>query len=209
VAAREETLKLVEKAKRGDPAAFEKLVSRERSRLEAVIQLRLGKALQPSLSSEDVFQETLLRAWSAITRFEEQGERSFARWLAGIAVKVILEAARQKEERYISLEREPLAKEPSPGKKMQREERFDRLEKALHALPPDYRKAVVLVRLGGLSVAEAARRMKRSPNAVSKILLRALGKLRTVLDETESLHLSPLQVLREKVEPPSDEGGTA
>ena len=77
----------------------------------------------------------------------------------------------------------------SASKAERRNERLERFEKALNQLSPDYRQAIVLSRIEGLSIEEVARRMNRSPNAVSHILLRALRKLRARFGDTESLHL--------------------
>ena len=58
--------------------------------------------------------------------------------------------------------------------------------------------ARLLARIDGLSIEEVARRMNRSPNAVSHILLRALRKLRESLGDTESLHLPDRRFAREE-----------
>ena len=74
---------------------------------------------------------------------------------------------------------------------LRRQERFSRLREAIDSLSPEYREAVLLVRIKGLKVKEAAERMNRSPNAVMHLLLRALKKLKEALGDTESLHLPP------------------
>jgi len=93
----------------------------------------------------------------------------------------------------IFVEQEPIAldSEPSPSKGLRREERLSRLKEAIDNLSPEYREAVLLVRIKGLKVKEAAGRMNRSPNAVTHLLLRALKKLKEDLGDTESLHLPP------------------
>ena len=74
---------------------------------------------------------------------------------------------------------------------MQREERFERLEKALDSLAREYRKVIHLVSVRNLSMREAAERMARSPEAVSMLQPRALRKLRVVYGraDSERLHL--------------------
>jgi RNA polymerase sigma factor (sigma-70 family) len=74
---------------------------------------------------------------------------------------------------------------------MRREERFERLEKALDSLPHDYRTVITLMKVRGLSLKDVARRMGRSPDAVTMLHLRVLRKLRAAYGEanTESLHL--------------------
>ena len=86
----------------------------------------------------------------------------------------------------------------SPSKAERRNERFDRFEAALKQLSPDYRQAILLARIEGLSIEEVARRMKRSPNAVSHILLRALRKLRETFGDTQSLNLPDRRLAEEE-----------
>jgi RNA polymerase sigma-70 factor (ECF subfamily) len=184
---------LAARAAAGDRAAFEALAADCREPLEALVRQRLGKALLGAMSVEDVLQETFLRALRSIQRFEPREERAFLRWLGGIAMNVIREAAaRPRHEPLIALEDfEPAAAHVSPSRRLQREERLARLEEALATLSPEHRRVLRLVRLEGLPINETARRLNRSPNAVSHLLLRALRKLRERFGDTESLGLPP------------------
>jgi RNA polymerase sigma factor (sigma-70 family) len=184
---------LVLRAKAGDRAAFEEILGRLRPRLELVIGLRLGKHLRDRLDVEDVLQETLLRAWQGLGRFEWKDEASLFSWFSRIAERVILEEAKRRKEKNIEdLESEPSGDAVSPGKALRRKERFQTLREALEALPPDYRQVLLGVWIDGLPVNEIARRMDRSPNAVSHLILRALRKLREIFGDTESLGLPAL-----------------
>ncbi len=181
---------LIARAKTGDRSAFDELIVLYQPSLQAVIHKRLGAALKPQAGVDDILQETYLRAFLAIDRFEWQGEGSFFRWLSGIAVKVILEIAnREKHTGSVPLDLEIPARESSPSKVLQREERYRRFEKAIASLSPDYRDVLRLVRLEGLSVTEVAKQLNRSPHAVSQLLLRALKKLRQSFKRTGSLRL--------------------
>ena len=55
----------------------------------------------------------------------------------------------------------------------------------LDALPPDYRQAILLATVEGLSSAEMAIRMNRSREAVAVLLHRALQRLRTLVERQE------------------------
>ena len=72
---------------------------------------------------------------------------------------------------------------------MRREERFERLEASLEKLSVDHREVILLTRVEGLTFAETAARMGRSPDAVKQLLYRALRELRSTFGETASLHL--------------------
>jgi len=181
----------LERAQTGDRTALDELVRCHRPRLEAFIHSRLGEALARTVDVQDLLQETLLRACKALDDFQARDEESFCRWLCGIAEHVILEAARrERRERRAPLDSDiATADVPSPSKVLRRDERFDRLQAALDSLPPEYREVISLVRLEGLPVREVARRMQRTPHAVSNLLLRATRKLKEVLGDTESLSL--------------------
>ena len=180
----------IKRAQAGDKDAFNGLVEGVRPRLEALIRSRLNPSLQRAVEIQDVFQETVLRAFGGMERFAWQGEGSFFRWLGGIAVNIVLENAGRGRRRG---EAPPLDEVPvdvvSPSRVLRREERFDRLQDALGSLSTEYRQVLVLVRLEGLPIKEVARRMDRSYKAVSHRLFRATRKLREVFGDTESLQL--------------------
>jgi len=186
---------LFARAQAGDRAAFDGLVGRTEERLRAVVERRIGGSLRHEVDAADVVQETFLRAFRSLSTIEWQGEEAFLRWLARIAEHVVLDAARRhKKLRFIALEdmesgAEPAGSGPSPSTAVQREERFERLEQALSALPADHRTVIRLVRLDGLPLHEVARRMDRSVNAVSHLLHRALRGLRSAFGDTDSFHL--------------------
>ena len=60
---------------------------------------------------------------------------------------------------------------------------LERLEAAFAELPPAWREVIVLVRLSGLSHAEAARRLGRSEASTRTLLSRALARLATRLED--------------------------
>jgi RNA polymerase sigma-70 factor (ECF subfamily) len=63
-----------------------------------------------------------------------------------------------------------------------RQEELLGLAEALAQLPEDQRRAVELRHLGGCSVTEVAQQMERSKEAVAKLLLRGVARLRELLE---------------------------
>lgn len=182
---------LVREAQVGNRGAFDKVISEVETRLRSALRARIGPHLRGRLDPEDVFQDTLTRAFESLGRFEWQGDGSFLRWLLGIAENLI-RAAADKQKRRAVLEIEQPASAPSQvsaGRALQREERFDRLEKAMQSLSPDHREVIVLARIQGLQIAEIAKRLGRSKSAVKNRLLRALKELKSLFGDTESFHL--------------------
>ena len=76
-----------------DREAFERLVSRTRPRLRALLASRLAARVVLGVDVEDVYQETVLRVFKSLSKFEWRGEDSFVRWAGGIAEHVILDLA--------------------------------------------------------------------------------------------------------------------
>lgn len=181
---------LLRRAQEGDRSAFDELAREWTPRLEALVRLKLGRELRARVEVDDLVQETLLGAWRSIDTLRSPGGAAFFRWLAGIANHVVANEARCHRRRPVVPETgEAAASDPSPSRAMRRDERFDRLEEALDAMSPDHREVVLLARIEGLSLAEVAARMNRSPGAVAQLLWRALRQLRERFGDTGSFHL--------------------
>ena len=187
--AKDSTRDLVRLAQAGDRDAFQELAKRFQTRLENQIQSRMGAMPRAIVEVEDILQETFTGALESITKLKWQGEESFYRWLASIAEHLIWASARRTAKSPLRLEHEAPAKDPSPSKNVRRDERFDRLQNALNKLSDAHRTVIVLARLERLNMEEIARRMGRSPNAVKKLLARALLEMKQSFGDTESLHL--------------------
>jgi len=191
---RDSNEELLERARMGDRPAFDQLIEAHRPRLLALIRSRVGAGLQRFTEVEDVYQETVLRAFRAVPELVIREEDGFFRWISCIAVHRILEiASRAATRREVPLET-AAADPPSPGdttpsRALRREERFERLRAAIDMLPPECRQILLLARIDGLAVQEIARRLGKSPNAISQSILRALRTLREILGETESFSL--------------------
>jgi RNA polymerase sigma-70 factor (ECF subfamily) len=194
---RETSEDLVQRAREGDREAFDALILRFRDRLDAWVRSSLGPELKVRVSSEDVLQETFLWAFKGIGNLRWRGEASFGHWLVSIAKHVLFKEARKGKHACLELERDTAGGGVTPSRLVRRDERFDRLEKALADLSPEHRHVVELARIEGLPVKEIARRMDRSPNATSQLLARALKKLRANFGDTESLGL-PERSLRQE-----------
>ena len=82
-----------------------------------------------------------------------------------------------------------LADDVSQSRDARRNERFERLQRALDSLSDEHRRVVMLARIEKLPIAEVARRLERSPAATSQLLWRALKKLKESFGSTDSFHL--------------------
>ena len=192
----DETETDVASAQKGDREAFDRLTARFRPGPTALVRAKMGTHLQSQIEVDDVLQETFVWAFRSIQRLDWKGEKAFDRWLCTIARHVILKASSSRWRRHhFALDRDVSHKGPSASTVAVRNERFDRLEKALEQLSADHRRVILLSRIDGLPIKEIAVRMDRSPDAVMKLLRRALKKLRETFGDTESLGL-PARVLK-------------
>lgn len=185
----EPTARLIGDAQAGSRRAYSELAELHRARLESLISSRIGPDLRAHVEVEDILQDTLTRGWELIERFKWQGAESFHRWLSAIAEHLILNATQKSRRRPLRLDRDRPGESTSASKAQRRDERFDRLERALSHLRPEQRKAILLSRVEGLPMSEVASRLNKSPEAVKKMITRALRQLRQHLPDTQSLHL--------------------
>jgi RNA polymerase sigma-70 factor, ECF subfamily len=177
---------LVQRARAGDEDAFAELVSRHADQVYGALR-RFGLDAD---EADEVAQAVFVRAWRGLARFESRAKLST--WLYRIAFN---EAQRLLSRRPApgvqpaSEDDEPdpvagLADDELHGPGAQALDReFDEvLERALSELPPDWRAAVVLRDLEGLSTAEAAEVTGIREAAFKSRLHRGRMRLRELLE---------------------------
>jgi RNA polymerase sigma-70 factor (ECF subfamily) len=181
---------LVERARAGDGAAFERLVEPRLARLLLRVELRLPAWLAARTDGADLVQETLLAAHQGLARLEVRGPLAFDAWLFRLADRVVSRAV----EHHATLKRgggrtealPPGSGVPglwaTPSSVVLGKERAERIREAVRSLPEDYRRVIVLRILDGLSVADVAKRLEKSEGSVRMLTLRALEALRTECD---------------------------
>ena len=175
---------LIRRARAGDEDAFAELVVSHANRVYGALR-RFG--LGPD-EADEVAQEVFVRAWRGLDRFEERSQ--FSTWLYRIAFN---EAHRRlSRRRPVRADPEPdredqvvsLPESPALGPEAQALDReFERtLERALEELPDDWRAAVVLRDLEGLSTHDAAEVMGIREAALKSRLHRGRMQLRALLE---------------------------
>jgi RNA polymerase sigma-70 factor (ECF subfamily) len=174
--------RLVSRAREGDRSAFDALVRIHADRLYAVV-LRLCASPH---EAEEVTQEAFLRAWRAIECFD--GRARFFTWLYRIGVNEAKRRAgrRQPEPRPVALEEatgEPPDLSDAPHCRAERSELRAALESAVRGLPLDFRAALILRDIEGLSTSEAAKTLGLSEAALKSRLHRARASVRDALGD--------------------------
>ncbi len=189
---------LIEKIKSGDSGAFSALFDRYRPRLAVLIHYRIGPEMRGFADVDDVLQETMFRAFRDIHQFTYQSPGSFLSWLSRIADHVIADLARSqgRQKRHpaellrFRSESNPGGPEPvdskTPSRLLAQKESMLGLLEKLNSLPEDYRQAILLAKVEGLSTQEVAERLGRSKEAAALLLHRAIKRFRSLSDARET-----------------------
>lgn len=153
---------------------------------ELPVLLRVARRITGhATDAEDLVQETLLRAYRSIDRFDGRYPRA---WLLTILRRTWLNMTRRKRPRLLANE-DDISAIPAPGAdgRSGEEQVLDglldpELVTALARLPESQRRVVVLVDIDGLSYREAAEALGIPAGTVMSRLHRARKRLRTRLE---------------------------
>ena len=190
------SLGLVERVQKGDKDAFSQLFEKYRTRLAVIIHYNLGSALRRHADVDDILQETMLRAYRDIERFDYKAPGSFMSWLTRIADHVIVDAARAQQRQKRAGEHVPFRSESNPGgpepadyhtpsRIFTENESLGRFVATLERLPEDYRRVILLAKVEGLTTCEVAQCLERSNEATSLLLHRAIKRLQELQEGRE------------------------
>jgi len=191
------TFTLLKKARSGDQEALSRAFETCRRRLAVLVHFKLNPRRRDPSVVDDIVQEVCLRACRDLDRFSYRSSGSFFRWLSTIADHVIVDRAR-----YASRERRageevrfrsasnPAGPEPAdtktPSRLFAQEEAVERLLARLELLPEDYRQAILMAKIEGLSTAEISERLGKSREAVSLLVYRAVKRFRALAEAVET-----------------------
>lgn len=176
---------LVRLALDGDEDAFTILVRRYQRRLTAF----LGQLVGDVELARELSQETFIRAWSALDRFDPKYR--FSTWLFRIGHNLGIDHLRRRRLKTVSLYRndrdgdevelvvEDLSKDPLGH--FENAELALSLKQAIAELRPEYRELVMLRHFGCLSYQEIAEFKEMPLGTVKNKLFRAHSVLRKAL----------------------------
>jgi RNA polymerase sigma-70 factor (ECF subfamily) len=161
-----------------------------------------GQELDPGLRAKggasDLVQETLLDACRDFAQFHGDSEQQLLAWLRRLLLNNLSNFARRYRD---TAKRQATAEVPldpggssanwadtlaggdsTPSAHAVAGEQAEALQHALERLPDDYRQVLLLRYQGELPFEEIGRQMGRSANAVEKLWLRAVERLRHELE---------------------------
>jgi RNA polymerase sigma-70 factor, ECF subfamily len=172
----------IERAKQGDAEAFALLYGLHKRRVYSLC-LRMTAN---SAKAEDLTQEAFLQLFRKIGTF--RGESAFSTWLHRMAVNVVLMQLRKKSLPVVPLEETLESDEETPKKELGAQDpvlsgSIDRLrlQRAVDALPPGYRRIFVLHDVEGYGHNEIAAMVGCSIGNSKSQLHKARMKLRESL----------------------------
>ncbi len=176
-----------EEARNGNQHAFRVLVERHSQSIFRLAFRMTGN----EQDAEDVVQETFLRAYKQLHRFD--GRAAFGTWLYRICANCSLDSMRarkSRKEQQTSIEEEPelqwldriAARDPSPERLTQSAQIAELIEPALKKLTEIERTAFVLRHYEGCDIEEIARTLGVQANAAKHSVFRAVQKLRRALE---------------------------
>lgn len=155
-----------------------------------LLRLLAGMLIRPHMRGRidpsSVVHQTLFEAIRDLPDFKGPPEK-FVAWLRMILTRNILDAARKKQPASLEDVKKSSKKLEhsiaSPSEKALSHERLMRLSAALAQLPQDQRTAVEYKHLQGWRVADIARHMNKSTQAVTGLLRRGLHTMRGLLKD--------------------------
>jgi RNA polymerase sigma-70 factor (ECF subfamily) len=190
-------------AKAGDDRALAELFARHRVRLERMIRLRFDRRLRSRLDPADVLQDAYLDVARRFPEYVANPAMPFFLWLRNLVGQRLIDLQRKhlgarmrSADNEVSLQQtglpqvssellalQLLGSLTSPTRAVARAETRLRLQEALNAMEPLDREVVVLRHFEDMSNAEIAQVLSISPSASSKRYIRAIRRLKAVLDE--------------------------
>lgn len=192
---------MLRRAKQGDPAAFEQLVTPH----EAMLWRTCWHLMGNTEDAKDALQETMLKAWRAIGGY--RGDASLATWLYRVAVSCCTDMQRkQKLRRTESMDAmretgfDPADQTPGPEVQTEQKERREQLRRALNQLPEEMRTVLILTCVDGRSYEETAEALGIALGTVKSRCNRARAKLAEILaKETEQSDAARVKQDRRRV----------
>lgn len=173
---------LVRAAQAGDVDAFSEIVRRHERRLRIV----LLRVLDDERDAEEATQDAFVQAWRNLDRY--RGDAALFTWLYRIGVNEALGRRRRKQLVTTDIADAEAAtashvrRDAQPEASAEAADVRDRVTSALDALPPDFREAVVLRDIAGLSNDEVAAALGLSVAAAKSRIHRGRMQLRGLLE---------------------------
>ena len=193
---------LLQRAKAGDQQALAALFARYRDRLRKMVRLRLDRRVSGRIDASDVLQDAYLDVARRFPEYAAAPAVPFYVWLRALAGQRLVDLHRRHLGAQMrdagqeislcrgalpaassaSLAQQLLAGLTSPTQAAIRAEMQVRLQETLNSMDPIDREVVVLRHFEELTNVEAAEVLGIETSAASKRYIRAIRRLKAILD---------------------------
>ena len=182
----DEDVQLMLAFQRGDERALEALFDRWATRL-----LRfLARMVRDEAVAEELVQETFLRVHRARERYSPDAK--FSTWLFAVAANVYRSQMRRIRPPEVPLEEDREIRAPgNPGAELEAEDLAEVVRRAVAALPPKYRDALILFYFQNMDVRETARTLGVPEGTVKARLHRGRAMLEQRIERVAGLRPQP------------------
>lgn len=192
---------LIERLRTGDTNALAELFALHRDKLRRMVQVRMDQRLNGRVAPSDVLQEAYIDALKRYPHYYEKPNQNFFGWLRLVVGQRLTDLHREhvlakrrdvRQEKPLDVPAGPATSAclaamlvgglTSPSGAADRNERYLRLEAALDELDPIDREVLALRHFEELSNADTAEVLGIQPAAASKRYVRALTRLKQILE---------------------------
>jgi RNA polymerase sigma-70 factor, ECF subfamily len=204
-----ETQELLAAARGGDQAARNRLLEKHREALRRMIGLRMDAPLRRRLDASDIVQDVLVDANRRLNEFLESSGMPFQLWLRHLARDRLIDAHRRHHAARRNVSREQALDAPrddrsafdlaalvrdrelTPAAAATHHELEVRFQAAIETLDDHDREVVLMRHFEQLSNRDVAAALEISESAAGMRYLRAMRRLRALLQEPPSQSRSP------------------
>lgn len=175
---------VLSRVQKGNPEAFTQLVETYQRPVYNLCYRMLGDPDE----AEDAAQETFMRVYEGIKRYDQQ--RPFSTWLLSIAAHYCIDQLRKRRMTFLSMDAlphlDPPDQSPGPETAFHLREAQGRVESLLKTLNPQDRAAVIMYYWYDFSYEEIAKTLSFTISAVKSRLHRARLALAQTWTEQET-----------------------
>jgi len=201
-----QTQELLRLAQAGDANAVNGLLERHRDALRRLVDMRLDRALQRRVDASDIVQDVLVEANRRLQDYLHEPKLPFHLWLRQMARDRMIDAHRRHrvagrrsldreqhlglpafgDQSSLDLAAQLVDRELTPAAAATRRELERRFAGAIEQLEDIDREVILMRHFEQLANSEVAQALGLSEPAAGMRYLRAVRRLRTLLDETSS-----------------------
>ena len=178
---------LINQALQGNEQAYAEIVHLYKDKIYGMV----FRMVKNKVEAEDLTQETFIKAFNSLATFNS--EYAFSTWLYKIAANNCIDHFRKKRLKTLPIDKPvqirdnevqrefPDQSEQEPDNKLLNKERNTLIQEAIDALPPKYRKAILLRHTKDKSYEEIAEELNLPLGTVKVRIFRAREMLKKLL----------------------------